>query len=74
MKMVLKLKSHIFKTFLVLLQAKCENVVDKYIEYDLVIISLDAMLLKRQAFRHILVNSGIKVHMKLNTCIYVEGV
>ena len=35
--------------------------VDKYIEYDLMIISLDAMLLKRPAFRHILVNSGIKV-------------
>ena len=47
--------------FVLSLQSKCDNVVDKYIEYDLMIISLDAMLLKRPAFRHILVNSGIKV-------------
>lgn len=47
--------------FLFLLQKKCENVVDKYIEYDLVVVSLDALLLKRQAFRHILINSGIQV-------------
>ena len=47
--------------FVLSLQSTCDNVVDKYIEYDLMIISLDAMLLKRPAFRHILVNSGIKV-------------
>ncbi|XP_052769880.1 protein ARV1-like [Mya arenaria] len=43
---------------------KCGNVVDKYIEHDLVIVSLDALLLKRQAFRHVLINSGIESHWK----------
>ncbi|XP_053395885.1 protein ARV1-like [Mercenaria mercenaria] len=46
------------------LQDKCGSVVDKYVEYDLVIVSLDALLLKRQAFRHILINSGIQSHWK----------
>ena len=38
---------------------------DKYIEYDLVVVSLDAVLLKRQAFRHIIINSGIQVSKNL---------
>ncbi|KAL4238872.1 sterol homeostasis protein [Mactra antiquata] len=44
---------------------KCGKVVDKYIEYDLVIVSLDALLLKRQAFRHILINRRLKSHWKI---------
>ncbi|XP_052269120.1 protein ARV1-like isoform X2 [Dreissena polymorpha] len=45
-------------------KAKCGKPVDKYIEHDRVIVSLDAILLKRGAFRHILINSGIKSHWK----------
>ena len=43
-------------------QDRCGKVVDKYVEYDLVIVSLDALLLKQQAFRHILLNNCIKVN------------
>lgn len=43
---------------------KCGKFVDKYIEYDLVVVSLDALLLKRQALRHILINSGFQSHWK----------
>ena len=46
-------------------QTHCKQVVDKYIEYDLVVVSLDAVLLKRQAFRHIIINSGIQVSKNL---------
>jgi len=35
---------------------KCSEVVDKYIEYDPVLIFLDAILHKRQAYRHLLFN------------------
>lgn len=38
----------------------CGCVVDKYVEYDLVIISLDVLLLKRPAFRHIMINTRIQ--------------
>lgn len=34
---------------------------DKYIEYDLVIILIDAILCKVQAFRHILFNTSLNV-------------
>lgn len=34
---------------------------DKYIEYDLVIILIDAILCKAQAFRHILFNTSLNV-------------
>ncbi|KAK3783417.1 hypothetical protein RRG08_033678 [Elysia crispata] len=34
----------------------CGNVADKYVEYDSVIIILDALLLQRQAYRHLLIN------------------
>ena len=37
-------------------QKLCGKVVDKYIEYELVIIFLDAVLHKPQAYRHILFN------------------
>ena len=39
-----------------LFQKICGKVVDKYIEYELVIIFLDAVLHKPQAYRHILFN------------------
>uniref|UniRef100_A0A674NKB4 Protein ARV n=1 Tax=Takifugu rubripes TaxID=31033 RepID=A0A674NKB4_TAKRU len=39
----------------------CKKPVDKYIEYDLVIILIDAILCKTQAFRHILFNTSLNV-------------
>uniref|UniRef100_A0A3P8VC80 Protein ARV n=1 Tax=Cynoglossus semilaevis TaxID=244447 RepID=A0A3P8VC80_CYNSE len=39
----------------------CQKPVDKYIEYDPVIILIDALLCKTQAFRHILFNTTLNV-------------
>ncbi|PBC30354.1 hypothetical protein APICC_07163 [Apis cerana cerana] len=47
---------------------KCETcgfLADKYIEYDSVIILVDLILLKRQAYRHLLYNCEIKHYWKL---------
>ncbi|KAL2081895.1 hypothetical protein ACEWY4_021713 [Coilia grayii] len=46
----------------------CKKPVDKYIEYDPVIILIDAILCKIQAFRHILFNTEINIHWKL--CVF----
>ncbi|KAM5164511.1 protein ARV1 isoform 1-T4 [Mantella aurantiaca] len=46
----------------------CQKPVDKYIEYDPVIILINAMLCKIQAYRHILFNTKINIHGKL--CIF----
>ncbi|XP_018425303.1 PREDICTED: protein ARV1 [Nanorana parkeri] len=46
----------------------CQKPVDKYIEYDPVIILINAMLCKVQAYRHILFNTKINIHGKL--CIF----
>ncbi|XP_038072338.1 protein ARV1-like [Patiria miniata] len=49
--------------------AHCENcskVVDKYVEFDPVIILLDALLYKPQAYRHILFNTNSNIHWKLS--------
>ncbi|XP_057679422.1 protein ARV1 [Corythoichthys intestinalis] len=43
----------------------CQKPVDKYIEYDPVIILIDAILCKTQAFRHILFNTSLDIHWKL---------
>uniref|UniRef100_A0A0B7AB26 Protein ARV n=1 Tax=Arion vulgaris TaxID=1028688 RepID=A0A0B7AB26_9EUPU len=43
----------------------CKEIADKYIEYDPVIIFLDALLLQRQAYRHILINTKFDSHWKL---------
>lgn len=45
----------------VFLQESCQKPVDKYIEYDPVIILIDAILCKTQAFRHILFNTTLNV-------------
>ena len=45
----------------IFIQEKCEKVVDKYIEYDAVIIFLDALLHKPQAYRHLLFNIVVQV-------------
>ncbi|XP_069462999.1 protein ARV1 isoform X3 [Ambystoma mexicanum] len=46
----------------------CQKAVDKYIEYDPVIILINAILCKAQAYRHILFNTQINIHGKL--CIF----
>ncbi|XP_078100872.1 protein ARV1 isoform X2 [Sander vitreus] len=46
----------------------CQKPVDKYIEYDPVIILIDAILCKTQAFRHILFNTSLNIHWKL--CVF----
>ncbi|XP_051909247.1 protein ARV1 [Hippocampus zosterae] len=46
----------------------CQKPVDKYIEYDPVIILIDAILCKTQAFRHILFNTNWDIHWKL--CVF----
>ncbi|XP_064622739.1 protein ARV1-like isoform X2 [Lineus longissimus] len=43
----------------------CGKVVDKYVEFDNVVIFLDAILHKTQAYRHILFNVEIQSHWKL---------
>lgn len=45
----------------VFVQESCQKPVDKYIEYDPVIILIDALLCKTQAFRHILFNTTLNV-------------
>lgn len=46
----------------------CQKPVDKYIEYDPVIILINAILCKAQAYRHILFNTKINIHGKL--CVF----
>ncbi|XP_077202661.1 protein ARV1 [Paroedura picta] len=46
----------------------CQKPVDKYIEYDPVIILINAILCKAQAYRHILFNTKINIQGKL--CIF----
>ncbi|KAL3873051.1 hypothetical protein ACJMK2_036212 [Sinanodonta woodiana] len=49
----------------------CGQVVDKYVEFDPVIIFLDALLLKKQALRHILLNSGIQSCWKFTLVLLI---
>lgn len=44
---------------------------DKYIEYDSVIILVDLILLKRQAYRHLLYNCEIKHYWKLAIILWL---
>uniref|UniRef100_T1JLN1 Protein ARV n=1 Tax=Strigamia maritima TaxID=126957 RepID=T1JLN1_STRMM len=44
---------------------KCENIVDKYVEYDTTIILIDIILQQHQAYRHILFNAGSKPFWKI---------
>ncbi|KAG9347520.1 hypothetical protein JZ751_005088 [Albula glossodonta] len=46
----------------------CQRPVDKYIEYDPVIILIDAILCKTQAYRHIIFNTKTNIHGKL--CVF----
>lgn len=44
---------------------KCYGLIDKYIEFDLVIVCLDAVLHKPQTYRHLLFNSNSSAAWKL---------
>ncbi|PSN37707.1 hypothetical protein C0J52_16916 [Blattella germanica] len=44
---------------------KCNQVADKYIEYDPVIVMIDLVLLNERAYRHILYNSPFQSHWRL---------
>ncbi|XP_071835052.1 protein ARV1-like isoform X2 [Apostichopus japonicus] len=46
----------------------CQKVVDKYVEFDPVIILLDVLLFKPQAYRHILFNMTTQFQWKL--CVF----
>ena len=45
----------------IVLQPSCQKVVDKYIEFDHMVIFLDALLHKPQVYRHLLFNIHISV-------------
>ncbi|XP_055855597.1 protein ARV1 [Episyrphus balteatus] len=45
---------------------KCNLIVDKYIEFEPVVILIDSVLLSETAFRHILFNQDFKLHWKLS--------
>ncbi|XP_071161533.1 protein ARV1-like isoform X2 [Mytilus edulis] len=47
----------------------CKELVDKYIEFDPVIICLDALLLKREAFQHVLSNNSTQAQWKLTSIL-----
>ncbi|XP_044756609.1 protein ARV1 isoform X1 [Coccinella septempunctata] len=48
---------------------KCHRVADKYVEYDVIIIIIDLILLQQRAYRHILFNSNYKNLWKLSVII-----
>ena len=50
---------------------KCGSVADKYVEYDPVIIFLDAMLLQPQPYRHLLINTQFQSHWRLALILWV---
>ena len=44
----------------------CSSIVDKYIEYDPILIILDILLHKEQAYRHLLFNRRVDIHWQLS--------
>jgi len=48
-------------------KTECHSVVDKYTEYDNVLICLDALLHKSQAYRHLLFN--VQILVSVSTCL-----
>lgn len=64
-------------------QESCLQVADKYIEYELLLVSIDLILLREQAYRHILFNRSLLnrasivsnplafiSHMLFSSCLY----
>lgn len=53
---------------------KCKQVVDKYVEFDPVIVLLDALLFKPQAYRHVLFNKVITFHWRVSiVCLLCDA-
>lgn len=50
----------------------CQSVADKYIEYEPVIILLDALLLQPQAYRHLLLNRQFDAHWRLALLFWIS--
>lgn len=46
--------------------SECNELADKYIEFEPIIIAIDLVLLSRPAQRHVLYNSLFQIHWKLN--------
>uniref|UniRef100_A0A914HXI3 Protein ARV n=1 Tax=Globodera rostochiensis TaxID=31243 RepID=A0A914HXI3_GLORO len=46
-------------------ECKCGSLVDKYVEYDIVLVLIDLVLQYRQAYRHVLFNSNSKSFNRL---------
>ena len=57
-------------------QSNCRKVIDKYVEYDAVILLLDILLLRIQAYRHLIFNYGVNPSVSqldeymIAVCIY----
>lgn len=49
----------------------CGNTVDKYVEQDVVLILLDLLLLRLEAHRHVLFNSGLKSYWRLGVIFII---
>lgn len=50
-------------------QENCDEVADKYVEYDIIIIIIDLVLLNPKAYRHILLNTNFKNFWKLSVIL-----
>ncbi|XP_067149521.1 protein ARV1 isoform X1 [Apteryx mantelli] len=61
-------QQHLLSSPTFIFRKSCQKPVDKYIEYDPVIILINAILCKAQAYRHILFNAKINIQGKL--CIF----
>lgn len=53
-------------------QSACRKVVDKYVEYDIVLIVIDLILQYIGAYRHILLNSKYKVMLLRWRCHFLS--
>ena len=54
-------------------QPECQNVADKYIEYELILVCIDVILHRKQAFRHFLFNRRSLTHeIKVLSIIYTR--
>ncbi len=48
------------------MQANCQEVIDKYVEFDAVILLLDVLLLRIQSYRHLIFNYDITSSVSLS--------
>lgn len=58
-------------TVILFFQENCQQITDKYIEYEPVIIMIDLILLKKEAFRHFLFNTQFQVKKNLEQVTFV---